>query len=72
MGEPSNTGTDLDPLMDRAHVAEVLRHVGLDAEQVTAMLDDIEFPSRLSRILPQVARYGITRGRLIDRMGGSP
>jgi hypothetical protein len=72
MGKTSNTGRDRDPVVDRAHVAEVLRHVGLDTEQIATVLDDVEFPSRLSHILPQVAKYGISRERLIDRMGGSP
>jgi hypothetical protein len=67
-----NTGPDRDPLVDRTHVAEVLRHVGLDTEQIATVLDDVEFPGRLSHIFPQVAKYGISRGRLIDRMGGSP
>jgi hypothetical protein len=61
-----------DPVVERAEVVKILRRVGMDEQNITTALSGMEFPDRASHIAPQLVHLGITRDRLIDRMGGSP
>jgi hypothetical protein len=69
-----NDGTDRgdDPMVSRAHVEQILHRVGLHEDRIATVLEGIEFPSRLSEILPRFLKHGISRTSLTDQMGGSP
>jgi hypothetical protein len=68
-GRPAD---DRDPVVSRAHVELVLQRVGLTAGEIARLLDDVELPDRVSRVAAKLAHYGITRERLMNRLGGSP
>jgi hypothetical protein len=58
--------------ISHAEFSRVLRRVGyrVDAiEEITAQLPD---PIDVDRDSPVLERYGVTRGRLVELMGGSP
>lgn len=61
-----------DPVVERAMVVKVLRRTGMDEQDITTALRNVDFPDRISHLVPQLLHLGITRDRLIDRMGGSP
>jgi hypothetical protein len=61
-----------DPPLSREHVVQILHRAGLDEGQIAAVLDGIEFPSPLSKIMPKAVQHGLTHTDLTDRMGGSP
>ena len=68
----SQSAGDRDPIVSRAHVEAVLQRVGWTAEEIETELDGLDLPGRLSRITEHLGHHGITRDRLMDRMGGSP
>jgi hypothetical protein len=68
----SDAGQDKDPPLSREHVLHILHRAGLDEGQIAAVLDGIEFPSPLSKIMPKAVQHGLTHADLTDRMGGSP
>jgi hypothetical protein len=72
MDKNDATGSDDDPVLSREHVEHTLRRVGVEEDRIAAVLEGIEFPSRLSKILPRALQHGISRSSLVDRMGGSP
>jgi hypothetical protein len=72
MDKNDATGSVDDPVLSHAHVEQILRRVGLDEKRIATVLDGIDFPSPLSRILPRLMEHGVSRTSLIDRMGGSP
>ena len=72
MDSNDDAGQDKDPPLSREHVVQILHRAGLAEGQIATVLDGIEFPSRLSKILPKAMQHGVTRSELTDRMGGSP
>ena len=64
--------TDRDPLVSRADAVRVLQRVGVSPDKISGLLDGIEFPARVSHLSGRLGHVGITRGSLMDRMGGSP
>ena len=68
-GRPAD---DRDPVVSRAHVEGILQRVGWTAEEIARVLDDLELPNRFSRVAAKLAQHGITRERLMERLGGSP
>ena len=67
-GQPASR----DPVVERADVVRVLQRAGLDEQDIATALSGVQFPDRVSHIATQLMHLGITRDRLIDRMGGSP
>jgi hypothetical protein len=61
-----------DPPVSRAHVEEILQRAGLDEERIATLLDGIEFPSPISKIIPKFLQHGVSYSLLTDRLGGSP
>jgi hypothetical protein len=64
--------TNRDPVVERAEVVKILHRAGMNDENIATALSGLEFPDRASHIAPHLLHLGITRDRLIDRMGGSP
>jgi hypothetical protein len=58
--------------MSKAEAAKVLREVGLTATTIKEILDPLPEPLDLDRDGDHLLRHGVTRDRLINRMGGSP
>ena len=56
----------------KAEALNVLRRVGIPAETIASILIELSDPIDLDRDQAVLARYGITREYLVDRMGGSP
>jgi hypothetical protein len=61
-----------DPLISRRQVEEVLQRVGWTPDRIDMVLDDVKFPDTLSNLAVFLGHHGITRERLMDRMGASP
>lgn len=63
------SGSDL-----RSHeaAAEVLRRAGYSDEFIDEVLSQLPDPIDLHRDQEVLSRYGLSRERLMDRMGGSP
>jgi hypothetical protein len=59
-------------LRSKADVLVVLRHAGVDEHTIEALDAVLEDPVDLDRDAELLARYGITRTRVVDLMGGSP
>jgi ABC-type taurine transport system substrate-binding protein len=72
MDNNDETGSKDDPLISREHVQHILRRAGVGDEQIAEVLDGLEFPSPLSKILARALQHGISGTSLTDRMGGSP
>jgi|HubBroStandDraft_5_1064220.scaffolds.fasta_scaffold1872310_1 hypothetical protein len=72
MDNNDDIGQDGEQLISRANAEQVLHRVGLDAEQIVAVLDGIEFPCPVSKIIPRALQHGVSLTSLTDRMGGSP
>ena len=68
----SQSEGDRDPMVSRAHVEGVLQRAGWTPEDIATELDGLDLPGRLSHITERLGHHGITRDRLMDRMGGSP
>jgi hypothetical protein len=68
----SQSAGDRDPIVSREHVEAVLQRFGWTPEEIATELDDLDLPGRLSRITERLGHHGVTRDRLMDRMGGSP
>ena len=59
--------------MSKAEIASALRLAGYGDEAIGAALAELpDDPVDLDVAEPKLARHGITRGRLMDRRGGSP
>lgn len=59
-------------MRSREQALEVLSLVGIRGTRADEMLSGTEFPATLSEIYEHLAKYGISRDRLTDLMGGSP
>ena len=59
-------------LRSKAEVLEVMRRNGVDRETIQALDAALPDPVDVQRDGNLLARYGITRGGLVDRMGGRP
>jgi hypothetical protein len=66
------SGPGGDPLVSREHVEQIMHRAGLDEGQIATVLDGIEFPVRLSKIVSKAMQHGLTTSALTDQMGGSP
>ena len=62
------------PPTSRSHeeVARVLRRAGYPDEIIREVLSQLPDPIDLQRDQQILARYGLSPGRLMDRLGGSP
>lgn len=56
----------------RDQAAKVLRNAGIPADQIKEVPAELPDPFYLKDAERIFARHGLTRGGLIDRMGGSP
>lgn len=68
----STRSPDAEPEFGREHVRRVLRRSGVDEEQITRVLGELDFPLTLTALQDQLGRFGITRDFLISTLGGSP
>jgi hypothetical protein len=59
-------------LRSHEEVAQVLRRAGYSDELISEVLSQLPDPIDLQRDQQILARYGLNRERLMDRMGGSP
>ncbi|HEY7047046.1 MAG TPA: hypothetical protein VH373_07485 [Jatrophihabitantaceae bacterium] len=57
--------------VSREHVRDVLAHAGLTPEQEQTILA-LDYPADLDHVIAVFARYGVTRDRLLSRLGASP
>jgi CBS-domain-containing membrane protein len=55
-----------------AEAARVLRRAGYSEEFITEVLRSLPDPIDFDRDSLPLLRYGLSRDRLIDRLGGSP
>jgi hypothetical protein len=70
--EKNEAGSDPDPLVSRAHVVQILHRAGLNEQQIATVLDGIEFPVPLSKIMNKAMQHGVSSTSLTDQLGGSP
>lgn len=59
-------------LITKADALGLLRRVGIPEETILALDTVLDDPVDLERDASLLARYGITRGQLVEDMGGSP
>ena len=72
MDEKNEAGPGHDPLVSREHVVQILHRAGLDEQQMATVLDGVEFPVPLSKIMNKAMQHGLSSTSLTDQMGGSP
>lgn len=72
MDEKNKAGSNRDPLVSRAHVVQILHRAGFNEQQIATVLDGVEFPSSMSKIMNKAMQHGISRTSLTDQLGGSP
>jgi DNA-directed RNA polymerase subunit H (RpoH/RPB5) len=58
--------------VSKDEAAKVLRRAGITPNQISEILAQLPDPFDLDRDSATLERYGVTRGRLVERMGGSP
>jgi hypothetical protein len=58
--------------MPKAELAKVLHQIGTAADVIDDILEPLPDPIDLDRYGDYLLGRGITRERLVDRMGGSP
>jgi hypothetical protein len=63
--QPKNT-------VSKAEGARVLRRLGFTTGQIDELFSELDDPIDVDRDGEVLQRHGITRGHLIDDMGGSP
>jgi hypothetical protein len=63
---------DFVSLRSQKEVARVLRRVGYAEEFISDVLSQLPDPIDLQRDQDILARYGVSRERLMDRLGSSP
>jgi hypothetical protein len=66
-GEGTPPGT-----VSKLEAARALRRLGFTAAQIDELFSRLDDPIDLDRDGELLQRHGITRGHLIDLMGGSP
>ena len=59
-------------LVNKTDSVKVLRRAGVSQAKIDELLAQLPDPFDLDRNEQLLARYGVTRGDLEDRMGGSP
>ena len=59
-------------LVSHAEAERVLRNLGYSHERIKELLRDLPDPIDTERDGDEIANRGITKSRLMDRMGGSP
>ena len=64
--------TDARDVKPKAEVLAVLRRAGIPEETIRELDTVLDDPVDLDHDLGLLGRYGITRDRLVDVMGGSP
>jgi hypothetical protein len=64
--------SDENNLRAKADLMSVLRRAGIPGDTVQTLESLLPDPVDLRRDGDLLARYGVTRDGLIDRMGGSP
>jgi CBS-domain-containing membrane protein len=71
--EPDEPGGGTPPTtMSKAEAARVLRRSGFSAAQIDELFSRLDDPIDVDRDGALLQLHGITRGHLIDDMGGSP
>jgi hypothetical protein len=70
--EKNEAGPGHDPIVSRAHVVQILHRAGLSEQQMATVLDGIDFPVPLSKIMNKAMQHGLSSTSLTDQMGGSP
>jgi hypothetical protein len=70
--EKNEAGSGHDPLVSREHVVQILHRAGLSEQQMATVLDGVEFPIALSKIMNKAMQHGVSGTSLTDQMGGSP
>ena len=58
--------------MPKAELARVLGRADLPHDLIQEVTEELPDPVDLDRDSPVLDRYGLTRARLVDIMGGSP
>lgn len=59
-------------LISHAEAEKILRRAGYPPARIEEALRHLPDPIDLERDANELAKYGVSRGRLIERMGGSP
>lgn len=59
-------------LVSHADAKQILRRAGYSPEQIEDVLRHLPDPIDLERDAEALFKLGVSRGALIDRMGGSP
>jgi hypothetical protein len=59
-------------LITKADALALLRRVGIPEETIRALDTVLDDPVDVERDASLLAHYGITRGQLVEDMGGSP
>lgn len=72
MDEKNKAGPGHDRLVSREHVVQILHRAGLNEQQMATVLDGVEFPVSLSKIMNKAMQHGVSSTSLTDQMGGSP
>jgi hypothetical protein len=70
--EKNKAGSGADPLVSREHVVQILHRAGVNQQQMATVLDDVEFPVPLSKIMNKAMQHGVSSTSLTDQLGGSP
>jgi hypothetical protein len=58
--------------MSKAEAARALRRLGFTVPQIDEIFSHLDDPIDVDRDGEMLQRHGITRGHLVDDMGGSP
>jgi hypothetical protein len=70
--EKNKAGAGGDPLVSREHVVQILHRAGVNQQQMATVLDGVEFPIPLSKIMNKAMQHGVSSTSLTDQLGGSP
>jgi hypothetical protein len=70
--EKNEAVSNHDPLVSREHVVQILHRAGVSEQQMATVLDGVEFPIAMSKIMNRAMQHGISGTSLTDQLGGSP
>jgi hypothetical protein len=59
-------------MISKSEARSLLRRVGMSEERIAAVLAELPDPFDADLEEPVLARHGITSGKLMDTLGGSP
>ena len=59
-------------LVSHAEAEKILRRAGFHQEQIDDVLRDLPDPIDIERDGDALVKHGVSRGQLMDRIGGSP